>query len=57
LALKKAGIKAVITILPKSAITRLTAAWWTRTGAIAGIECLETASMEQALELAKPYTK
>ncbi len=54
--LEKAGLKAIITVIPQDALTRLSASYWKNTGKTFGIEFLETATLEKAKELVSEYT-
>ncbi|MBI3805641.1 MAG: hypothetical protein HY282_17970 [Nitrospirae bacterium] len=55
--LAKAGLKAVITVLPKKAGTLLATMRWKRNGSQSGTDYLEADSLQTALDLAKKYTK
>jgi len=49
--LQAAGLKAIITIVPKAALTKMATRQWTRTGAQFGIEFYDAASMEDAVAI------
>ena len=49
------GVKAVITIVPKSALTLLSAKQWQMTGSAFGVDFVETQSFDTALEIVKQY--
>lgn len=46
------GVKAIITVLPKSALTKLTAKQWMSNGSPFGFEMFDAASLEDAHTLA-----
>ncbi len=54
-ALEKAGLRAIITIIPREAVTKLSTQRWKRTGQQVGIEFIEVANFEIACEIAKEY--
>ncbi|WP_109832402.1 hypothetical protein [Reichenbachiella versicolor] len=49
------GMKAIFTILPKSAITKLASKKWTKTGAPFNFDMFDVASLSDAQELAKEF--
>ena len=55
--LQAAGIKAIITIVPGDALSKLTARQWTRTGQQFGVEFIDTATLQTARQLAKQYAQ
>ena len=50
------GVKALITVLPQSALSRLAARQWMRTGSQFGVEFIDVDILETALNVAKDYT-
>ena len=54
--LAKAGLKAVITVLPKNANTLLATKRWKLNGSQSGTDYLEADSIQTAFEVAKQYT-
>lgn len=53
--MQKAGIKAIITVLPKDALAKLGAKTWIKTGSMFGIDFLEVGSVPEAENQAKNY--
>lgn len=49
------GVKAVITILPKSSLTLLSAKQWQMTGSAFGVDFVETSSFNTAMDIVKQY--
>ncbi len=49
------GVKAVVTILPKSSLTLLSAKQWQMTGSAFGVDFVETGSLNMALEIVNQY--
>ncbi len=49
------GVKAIITVVPESALTKLAAKRWKNTGSPFGFDMLEVDSLETAIEQAKKY--
>ncbi len=54
--LYKAGLRAVITVTPTEATTKLSTQRWNRTGQLSEISFVEVSSFEAAREIAKRYT-
>ncbi len=54
-ALEKYKTKAVITVLPQSALTLLSAKQWQMTGNSFGMDFIDTASLDAAMELIQNY--
>ena len=53
--LQAAGLKAIITVVPQNALTKLAARQWQSSGRKSGIEFIQTESRTTALERAKTY--
>ncbi len=53
--LQAAGIKSIITVLPESALSKLTAKQWSSTGKQFDVEFVDTATLKVARQLAKQY--
>jgi hypothetical protein len=49
------GVKAVITIVPKSSLTLLSAKQWQMTGSAFGVDFVETQSFDTALDIVNQY--
>jgi len=54
-ALEEHGTKAVITVLPQSALTMLSAKQWQMTGNAFGMDFIDTASLDAAMSLVDKY--
>jgi hypothetical protein len=50
------GVKAVITVVPKSALTNLAAKQWQKTGSDFGVDFVEVDTIKTARKLAADYT-
>jgi hypothetical protein len=53
--MQKAGIKAIITVLPKDALAKLGAKSWNKTGSMFEIDFIEVGSVAEAENQAKKY--
>lgn len=53
--LEALGVKAVITVLPVSALSRLAARQWNRTGQLFGIDFIDADTLETARSIAQDY--
>ena len=49
------GVKAIITVLPKNALTKLGTKTWTKTGTQFNMDFLEVASLEDAEKMSASY--
>jgi len=55
--MQKAGIKAIITVLPASALTRMSTQRWKKTGEQSGMDFVEANNLEEAHAAARAYSK
>jgi hypothetical protein len=46
----KIGVRAIVTIVPESAVTRISAKNWSQSGEVAGIKMINAATYEDALD-------
>lgn len=53
--LRDAGLKAIITVIPRSAITRLASKRWTNTGKPFNFDMFDAESLDAAMNLAAKY--
>lgn len=53
--MQKNGVKAIITVLPSNALTKLGTRTWKKTGSIFDMDFLEASSLKEAERLAKKY--
>ncbi len=53
--MQKAGIKAIITVLPQNALTRLGTNTWKKTGSLFDMDFVDAASYEDAVDIASKY--
>ena len=54
-AFQAAGVKAIITVIPKSAISKLATSQWNKTGSQFEIDFIDAPTMEEAIRAAKVY--
>ena len=53
--MQKAGIKAIITVLPQNALTRLGTNTWNKTGSLFDMDFVDAASFEDAVDISSRY--